>query len=488
MQPEEQLIQQRIIKLKRLKELGINPYPYSFKGTTYSKEILGKNKKLEKDTKTNKNVKISGRIITLRDMGKVSFGHIQDFKGKIQFYIREDDNKNNYEILKNLDLGDIIGVEGTIFTTKAGEITIWTKKLILLAKALRPLPEKWHGLQDIEARYRYRHLDFISNPEVKETFVKRAEILRAIHEFMDSKGFIEIDTPILQSIYGGAHARPFKTFLHDLKSDMFLRISDELYLKRLMVGGFDKVYEIGRDFRNESITRLHNPEFTMMEAYWAYTDYNDMMELTEDLFNYIAKKVFGTTKFKINKNTIDIKKPWKRMTMKDALKKFANLDVDKKNDTELMHLLEQNDIDIKEFSRGIATAELFKFLVEPKLIQPIFIYDYPKETTPLCKVKRDNPELIERFEPFINGWELGNAYSELNDPIIQRDLLEKQAEELSKGKEEAHPMDEDFIRALEIGMPTMSGLGIGIDRMIMLFTGKESIRDVIAFPFMKPEK
>jgi lysyl-tRNA synthetase class 2 len=420
-------------------------------------------------------------------MGKASFGNIQDQSGQIQFYIREDDvGKNLYHIFKKLDLGDIIGVKGTIFRTKMGEISVYAEEFELLAKSVRPLPEKFHGLKDVEIRYRQRYLDLISNPEVKEIFVKRTEIIKAMREFLDSKGFLEVETPILQKIYGGANARPFKSFLHDLKMDIYMRISDELYLKRLVTGGFEKVYEIGKDFRNESIDRTHNPEFTVMECYWAYVDYNDMMKLTEEMIEFIAKKVLGKTKIEYQGNKIDLKAPWKRMTMKDSIKKFAEIDLDEYNDEELMDLLRNYNIGYEgDFSRGIATQLIFEELVETKLIQPIFITDHPRESTPLCKLHRKHKDLIERFEPFICGMELGNSYTELNDPELQKELLEKQARELVKGTEEAHPMDEDFIKSVEFGMPPMGGLGIGVDRLIMILTDSASIRDVIFFPFMK---
>src|SRR3989344_6105682 len=423
-------------KLEAIKKLGINPYPYSYDKTHNSIEVLEENKKLKVEERSKKIVKIAGRIMTFRLMGKACFGHIQDQSGKIQFYIREDENEEDYKLVKLLDLGDIIGIEGIVFRTKTNEITVRIKKLTLLSKSLRPLPEKWHGLKDPELRYRQRYVDLIVNPDVKETFIKRTRIIEAIKEFMNSKGYLEVKTPVLQPIYGGANARPFTSHLNALNTMVYLRISDELYLKRLIVGGYERVYEISEDFRNEGIDRTHNPELTMI----------------------------------------------------DSIKKYANIDVNKLSDEDLQDELKSNKIAFEEdSSRGILIQHLFEELVESHLIQPVFIIDHPKETTPLCKEKRGNPALIERFEPFINGWEMGNAYSELNNALIQRKLLEEQASQLKKGNEEANPMDEDFVRSLEIGMPPTGGLGLGIDRMVMLFTNSQSIRDVIFFPFMRPE-
>lgn len=491
MLPEESLIKDRIKKLEELKKLGINPYPYSFDIKNHASEILTKYKDLGREEKTKDNVKIAGRLLTLREMGKASFGHIQDETGKIQFYAREDEvGKKEYGLLKKLDLGDILGIEGIIFRTKMGEISVWVEKLSLLCKSLRPLPEKWHGLKDIEARYRQRHLDLISNPEVREIFIKRTQIIKSIREFFDSRGFLEVEIPILQPIYGGAAARPFKTFLHDLKMDVYLRIALELYLKRIMVGGFEKIYEIGKQFRNESIDKTHNPEFTMIEFYEAYIDYEQVMKNTESLFEYVAKKIMGTTKIEYQGNKIDLKTPWTRITMIDSIKKYAKIDVTKEDNEGLKNILRNYNIELEsDFSRGLAITLIFENLVEDKLIQPTFVIDHPIESTPLCKPKRDskNKDLVERAELFINGWEMANLYSELNDPILQRKLLEEQAKQLRAGKEEANPMDEEFLRAIEVGLPPAGGCGIGIDRMIMLLTNSPTIRDVIFFPFMKTE-
>ncbi len=489
MHPTNEYFQMRKKKLDDLREHGIEPYPYSYDRTHTATALLEKYHKIAKGEKDTKTVAVAGRIMTLRPMGKAGFAHVQDHTGQIQVYIREDIvGKDQYFIFQRLDLGDIVGVKGHVFRTKLGEVSLWVEEFTLLAKSLRPLPEKWHGLKDMELRYRYRYLDLIANPEVKKIFETRSKIIDAMREFLKSKGFLEVDTPVLQPLYGGANARPFTTFLHDLKMDVYLRISDELYLKRLVIGGFDKVFEMGKVFRNESIDRSHNPEFTMMECYWAYADYEDMMELTEDLFVFLAQKVLGTTSITYQGQKIDLKKPWKRMTMKDAIKHHAKIDVDTLNDEELQEVLRNYNVEYEgEYHRGIAIELLFEELVEDKLIQPVFITDHPKESTPLCKPKRGSKDLIERFEPYITGMEFGNAYSELNDPLLQRTFFEQQAE-FRTTKEEIHPVDEDFLKAVEHGMPPMGGLGIGIDRMVMLLTNSASIRDVLLFPFMKPDE
>ncbi len=487
MLPEEQLIQQRLDKLKALKELGENPYDYSYNKTDSSKDIFEKFKKLKKEEKTKKKVSIAGRIMSLRQMGKASFGHIQDASGKIQFYIREDENERNYKIFKKLDLGDIIGLSGFVFRTKMGEISIWVQEIKLLTKCIKPLPEKWHGLQDTELRYRQRYLDLIVNPNVKEAFMKRAKIIEAIREFLVKQGYIEVETPILQTIYGGTSARPFESKLNALNIRVFMRISNELYLKRLLVGGYEKIFEFSQDFRNEGIDKTHNPEFLLMETMWAYADYNDNMNLTEELIEYVAKKVLRTTKVEFQGKKIDLKRPWQRFTMIEAIKKFANIDVEKLNDSKLKEILDKNKFEYKSFSRGIAIGLIFKNRVEHNLIQPTLIYDYPAEISPLSKKHRTNSNFAERFEPFINGWELGNSYSELNNPKELEANWKAQELKLEKGDIEAQRLDKDFIRALEFGMPPASGLGIGVDRLVMILTNSESIRDVIFFPFMKPE-
>lgn len=487
MQPEEQLIQERIKKLEKIKDLGINPYPYKFEQKNFSSEILEKYSKLGKEGKSNDKISLAGRIITLRPMGKIAFGHIQDQNGKIQFFINEKElSKKEFDLFNLLDLGDIVGIQGNIFRTKAGEITILVKKLELLTKSLRPLPDKWHGLKDIEERYRKRYVDLIVNPEIKNIFIKKFKIINSIRETLNNKDYIEVDTPIIQPIYGGANAKPFKTYVNDLKRDAFLRISDELYLKRLIVGGFNKVYEMSKDFRNESIDSSHNPEFTMIEFYEAYSDYNDMMKLTQEIIINSNKSINNKNEITYNGNKINLKTPWKVMTMKEAIKHYGKIDVDKLNDKDLFKLKDKYKLEHKgSLTRGWMIQLLFEHFAEPNLIQPIFIIEHPRETTPLCKVSRKDHDLIERFELFIGGFELSNGYSELNDPMLQRKLLEEQAKELRTGIEEANPMDEDFIRAIEYGMPPTGGVGIGIDRLTMILTESNSIKDILLFPMMK---
>jgi len=477
------LIQQRIKNLEELRKLGVEPYPYSYNKNTNTEDI--QKLKLKKEEKLKNSVSLAGRIITLRPMGKAAFGHLQDQTGKVQFYIKEDQVKN-YNILKKFDIGDFIGIKGNPFKTKRGENSIWVKEFTLLSKAIRPLPEKWHGLKDIETRYRQRYVDLAVNPEVKETFILRSKIIETVREFMKKNDFIEVETPTLQPTYGGANARPFKTKINAWDLDLYLSISPELYLKRLIVGGLERVYTICKNFRNEGVDKTHNPEFTMLESYAMYWDYEDVMKFTEEMYEYVAKKVLGTTKVDYQGIKINFKKPWIRLTMLGAIKKYLKVDVTKLNEKEIKKLLKKLNLEFYHYSKDLAIELLFS-LVEPKLIQPVFITDHPKESTPLCKLKRGNHDLIERFEPFINGWEVGNAYSELNDPLQQKHLLEQQEEKGRGGDEEYHPMDEDFIRSLEIGMPPTGGLGLGIDRMVMLMTNAKTIRDVILFPTMRPE-
>lgn len=490
MAESNEYMEQRVKKLDELRKAGVEVYPYSYDKTHDASGILSKYSKLKEGDETKDAVSIAGRIMTLRSMGKAGFSHIQDEKGRIQIYVRSDEvDEESFNIFSKSDLGDIVGVKGTVFRTKKGEVSVRAKKFVLLSKCIRPLPEKWHGLKDKEVRYRKRYLDLITNLDVKKVFVTRAKIIDAMRAFLVKQGFIEVDTPVLQPIYGGANARPFKSHLNELKMDVYMRISNELYLKRLLVGGFEKVFEFSKDFRNEGIDRTHNPEFLMMECYWAYADYGDVMKLTEECYEFIARKVLGGTKVTYQGNMIDFKAPWKKMTMSEAIKKFAKIDVDSLDDAGLQEVMKKNKVELAgEYKRGYAVMALFDDLAEDKIIQPTFIIDHPKESTPLCKEKRGNPELIERFEPFICGMEIGNAYSELNDPKKQKELLEEQAAMLKKGDEEANPMDEDFIESLEYGMPPTGGLGLGIDRMVMLMTDSPSIRDVILFPFMKPEE
>jgi len=487
MPSEEDLIKERLRKLKDLRLLGINPYPYKYEPHHHAEEINSKYEGLQNEEQTQDKAKIAGRIIGLRRMGKVTFMHLKDHTGKVQVYFQQDSlGEEAYKVLKLLDRGDFIGLEGTVFKTKTGEVTIKVEKLEVLTKSLRPLPEKWHGLKDTELRYRQRDVDLIMNDDVKKVFAMRSQIIYAIREFFHQKKFVEVETPVLTPQYGGANARPFTTHHHDLNMELYLRISLELYHKRLIIGGFEKVFEIGHVFRNEGVDTSHNPEFTLLECYQAYADYEDMMELTEDCYEYVAKKVLGTTKVEYQGKTLDFSKPWKKITMVEAIKKYANVDVDKLSEAEVLDLRTTFNLDIVgDITRGKVVAELFDKVASPQLIQPTFILDHPIETTPLCKPCRNHPHLVERFEPFVNGWEIGNAYSELNDPVLQRKLLEDQASQLKRGDQEAHPMDEDFVRAIEVGMPPTGGLGLGLDRMIMFFTNSPSIRDVIFFPTMK---
>ena len=489
MSRQDQIIDERKRKLAGLRKL-INPYPHKFEVKNYSDEIKDKYKKLKNDEKIKNKVDVAGRIMTMRDLGKLIFATIQDGKGRLQLILQKKvTNEKDFELFKKyVDVGDFIGANGMIMKTKTGEISVLVRDLKILSKSLLPLPEKWHGLKDEEERYRKRYLDLIMNPEVKDVFNKRTEILNVIRELMMKKNIAEVETPYMQTIYGGANAKPFKTHLNALDIDLFLAISPELYLKRLIVGGYDKVYTISRNFRNEGIDRWHNPEFTMMEIYCSYKDYNDMMDLFEEIYEYTAKKVNGNTKIKFRDKIIDFKRPWKRMTMAACIKKYAGIDINKMSDKEISNFVKKNKIESKEDVWGWNVQAIFEHFCQEKIEQPTFILDHPLETTPLCKIHRNDKlcRIIERFEPFCMGIELGNAYSELNDPELQRELLEKQQKMLKKGDELANPIDEDFINAVEIGMPPAGGLGLGIDRMVMLLTGQDSIKDVILFPFMKP--
>jgi len=481
------LVKEKLRKLDELRKLGVEPYPYNYNKTHSTDDILSKHSKLNPEEITNDIVAVAGRIMTLRDMGKAAFCHIQDEFGKIQIYLRQDQLKN-FNILKLLDLGDIIGIKGKVFKTKTGEISVWAEELILLTKSVNPLPEKFHGLKDVETRYRQRYVDLITNPEARAIFKIRTAMVKSFRAYLDEKGFLEVETPTLQPIYGGANAKPFETFHNELKSKLFLRISNELYLKRLLVGGFEKVYEFVKDFRNEGIDTTHNPEFTQIEWYMAYADYNEGMKMFEEVVSKTAKEVLGTTKINYQGKEIDLEAPWKRMKMVDAIKEYSGLDVEKMSQQELLKHCKDEGIEYKSDSKGMLIQAIFEAKCEEHLIQPTFIIDHPIETTPLCKTLRDgNKEFVERFEPYINGWEIGNAYSELNDPVLQKSLLLEQVERGRGGEEETHPMDDDFINAIEYGMPPTSGVGVGFDRLVMLFTNSASIRDVLLFPLLKPE-
>lgn len=513
--------QNRVRKLSELRELKIEPYPHFYPATQSSQELHEKYKEgsvgdSEAASQGNSPlVNISGRLILFRSMGKNAFAHIQDEAGRIQVmfnrdqtliegYASEGSDPNALTALKviekKIDLGDIIGVEGHLFYTHKGELTIFAKKVTMLCKTLLPLADKHSGLADKELRYRKRWLDLISNPEVQLTFRTRSRLLRLIRDYFEEHKFIEVETPVLQSIYGGAEARPFNTRLNALDQEMFLRISLEIPLKKLIVGGMNRVFEIGRVFRNEGIDRSHNPEFTLLEAYAANWDYNEMMSLTEKLFERLALALYGKTKIPVlsqetgEEVEIEFKAPWKRLTMKESIKQFGNINVDELSDQEMRKLLEDSGHcdpkKIKAMSRGLLIAAIFAVKCEHHLIQPHHIIDHPIETTPLAKPHRDPAQrasgIVERFESFIMGQEICNAYSELNDPEIQRELLEGQAKRRDAGDEEASPLDEEFIEAICQGMPPTGGLGIGIDRLIMIFTNSTSIRDVLYFPWMKP--
>ncbi len=481
---DDRLITQRKQKLISFANDGVNPYASKFNKRDYAQEILNSNRKLKKDQRSKSKVSIAGRVITLRIMGRAGFAHILDSSGKIQIYAREEElGSKEYKIFSKLDLGDIVGIDGVVFRTKKGEISVWVKNFELLTKNLRPLPEKWHGLKDTELRYRQRYVDLIVNPDVKEVFLLRNKIINFMREFLVKEGFIEVETPILQPIYGGTSAKPFKSYLNNLGMDVYLRISNELYLKRLIVGGYEKIFEFSTDFRNEGIDTTHNPEFLQMETMWAYANYKDNMEFAEKMIKFIARKI-GKTRVEYAGNRLDIGKKWLKLSMLDALKRYAKIDVEKI--TDFADLLRKNKIEFEgDIGWGPAVNLLFEELVEKKLVQPTIIYDYPVETSPLAKIGKDK-RFAERFEIYINGWEIGNSYSELNDPSVLRKNWENQEIRAKRGDEEAQRMDSDFLNALEIGMPPTSGFGIGIDRLVMILTGSHSIKDVIFFPFMKP--
>ena len=478
---------ERLKKLKELEKKKIFPYQeLSFEVTHHSKEILDEFTKLE-----NKSVSIAGRIMSLRKHGKLSFAHIQDEQGKIQLYIKSDVLGKDYSLFEDniIDLGDIVGVSGTVTKTERGEISVLVKNIKLLVKALNQLPEKYHGLKDVELRYRQRYLDLIFNPEVKDTFVKRSKIIATVRRFLEERRFLEVETPTLQPIYGGAEAKPFTTYHNVLKTNLFLRIAPELYLKRLLVGGFEKVFELGKNFRNEGIDTKHNPEFDALEVYWAYHTGEDMMRLTEELIVACAEEVLEKTKVQYEDVELNLTPPFQRISMVDAVERYGDIKIRGKSLAQLKEIAADYTIKVeKHMGEGAIIALLFEGLVEKKLIQPIFITDFPVEVSPLAKRKKDNPEFADRFELFIYGREIANGFSELNDPIDQKKRFEEQIKKKEKGFEEAHMMDEDFINALEYGMPPTGGLGIGIDRLIMFLTNSSSIRDVIMFPTLKPEK
>lgn len=482
-----EVLRVRRLKLQELQQNGRDPFKIvKYDVTHNSKQITDNFEALD-----GADVSIAGRLMSKRGMGKASFCDVQDRDGKIQIYVRIDGiGEEAYEEFKKYDIGDMVGVRGTVFKTHKGEISVKAESVLLLAKSLQPLPEKWHGLKDVDLRYRQRYVDLIINPEVKNTFITRSRIMKSIRKYLDDRGFLEVDTPMLNTIQGGATAKPFITHHNTLDMDLFLRIAPELYLKRLIVGGLEKVYEMGRMFRNEGMSIKHNPEFTMMEVYEAYNDYKGMMELTESLISTVAQEVLGTTRITYQGQEIDLTPPWNRLTMREAVLSHSGVDFDLIGSDEEARNAARNlklHVDDK-LSKGEVMNLMFEELVEEKLIQPTFIMDYPVEISPLTKRKPDRPELTERFELFITGREMANAYSELNDPVDQKDRFIKQVMKRESGDDEASMMDDDYITALEYGMPPTGGLGIGIDRLIMLLTDSYSIRDILLFPTMKPRE
>ena len=481
----KQILKNRRDKLREYVDAGMDP----FKITKFARSTNFIAIREKFDEYEGKKVTIAGRLMSKRRMGKVGFGDLMDRDSRIQIFAKNDLlGDEQYDRFKKLDIGDIIGVTGEVFKTETGEMSVRLEKITLLSKSLQPLPEKFHGLTDTDTRYRQRYVDLIMNSETKDTFIKRSKIVAAIRSYLNAQGFLEVETPMLVSNAGGAAARPFETHFNALDEDFKLRISLELYLKRLIVGGLDRVYEIGRVFRNEGLDTRHNPEFTLMELYQAYTDYHGMMELTENLYRYVAMEVLGTTKIVYNGIEMDLGKPFERITMVDAVKKYANVDFDKITSLEeARKVAKEHHIEYEEHhKKGDILNMFFEEYAEEHLIQPTFVMDHPIEISPLTKKKPENPEYVERFEFFMNGWEMANAYSELNDPIDQRERFKAQEELLAMGDEEANTTDEDFMNALEIGMPPTGGIGFGIDRMCMLLTDSPAIRDVLLFPTMKP--
>ena len=483
-QDMNQLLQVRRDKLEALKEEGRDPFAITkYNVTHHSTDIKDNFEALE-----GQDVSVAGRLMSKRVMGKASFCHVQDKLGLIQAYVARDIvGEEPYKDFKKLDIGDIVGIQGDVFRTKTGEISIHAHEITLLSKSLQILPEKFHGLTNTDLRYRQRYVDLIMNPEAKDTFIKRSQIIASIRKYLEGQGFMEVETPMLVANAGGAAARPFETHFNALDEDFKLRISLELYLKRLIVGGLERVYEIGRVFRNEGLDTRHNPEFTLMELYQAYTDYHGMMDLTENLYRHVAQEVLGTTTIVYNGIEMDLGRPFARITMVDAVKEYTGIDWNKVGDLESARsLAKEHGVEFEErHSKGEILNLFFEQFVEEHLVQPTFVMDHPVEISPLTKKKPDNPDYVERFEFYMNGWEMANAYSELNDPIDQRERFRLQEEQLAKGDDEAEHTDEDFLNALEIGMPPTGGIGFGIDRMVMLLTGSAAIRDVLLFPTLK---
>ncbi len=486
------LILQRKDKLAELYEKGVNPFPHKFEGKCKSVDLNEEFKSLSNGEESDRRVSFAGRMMSRRIMGKVSFSHLKDGWGKVQIYVGKNDiGEENYLFYKRMDIGDFVGVEGKVFKTRTGEITIHAEKLILLAKSLRVLPEKWHGLKDTEIRYRQRYVDLIMNDRAKEIFVIRSRIIKMLRQFLDKRDFLEVETPMMQSVVGGATAQPFVTHHNALNMDLFLRVAPELYLKRLIVGGIERVYELNKNFRNEGISTRHNPEFTMLEIYQSYSDYNEMMEVCEEMLVGITKEIFGKLEIEYKGNKIDLTPPWKRKSFLGLLQENTGVDFSENDIADRAIMMQIADklkvkYDINTKSHKILD-HIFDVFVVPKLVQPVFITDYPKDLSPLAKSREDNPEIVERFELFIGNFELANAYSELNDPVEQKKRMGEQMKAKQKGDQEAQMMDYDYIRALEYGMPPCGGLGLGIDRLVMLLTNSSSIREVVLFPQMKKE-
>jgi len=490
---DNELVRMRAAKLDELREHGLDPFAMErYERTHLAAQIISNFDALE-----SKTVRVAGRVVAIREMGKASFAHIEDRSGRIQLYFRQDDLGGDYRVVHLMDLGDFLGAEGFVFRTRTGEVTVHVTNLVMLSKALRPPPygkqkgeEQWYGLHDVEHRYRQRYLDLMVNPDSRETFKKRSAIIKAIREFFDDRGYLEVETPVLQTVAGGAAARPFLTYHNVLDHTFQLRISLELYLKRLVIGGFERVYEIGRVFRNEGFSTRHSPEYTLLESYEAYANLEDVMSLVEDLFNHVACSLYGGPKIVYQGHEIDLTAPWPRVPMLAGIEKYAGVKPEEFETLETAKAaMERLGLPTElEHMVGGVMEKIHERFVQPNLIQPTFVTDFPIETSPLAKKVPGNPRLVRRFEPYIGGQEMGNAFSEINDPIDQKERFLVQSARREAGDLEAHPMDEDFLRALEHGMPPTGGIGIGIDRLIMLFTNQDSIRDVILFPQMKPEK
>ena len=478
--PEEILIQERKEKLSSWIKVTGNPYREHFSPKDHVDSLQKRFAYLGKSERSGEQVSLAGRVVAQRVHGKATFLDLKNGTGKIQLYGRLDKLRDRYQLLSKIDVGDILGIKGEVFKTRTGELTVEMADFVLLAKSLHNLPEKWHGLQDVELRYRKRWLDLLVNPKMQEIVLTRAKIVKGIRDFLHERGFVEVETPIMQPVPGGATACPFQTYHNALGRNFYLRIAPELYLKKLVVGGVEKVYELSRNFRNEGIDRFHNPEFTMLEVYQAYTNYLDIMQLTQEIICEVARNVGGSLKVRYGEQEIDLSPPWEKITFKEALREIGGVDVEWSNDDQLREVAEKSGINARELTKSQILEHLVDKKVVPHLRQPTIVYDYPYETAPLAKRKKENPSLVERFEVFIAGWELANAYSELNDPLEQRERLEQFADKRF--------IDHDFLESLEYGMPPTGGLGIGIDRLVMLFTDSTSIREVILFPQLKPKK